>query len=100
MSILGVRAAPGTELSALVAELRARAGPQQELTVRDNRSLLASSIEVFDRSFAVTSVLRLLAVGVAFIGVLSALMALGLERARELAVLRAQGLSSRQLWGV
>ena len=42
--------------------------------------------------------LRLLAVLVAFVGVLSALMALQLERARELAVLRATGLTPRQLW--
>ncbi|MGB0722901.1 MAG: FtsX-like permease family protein [Gammaproteobacteria bacterium] len=49
------------------------------------------SLEVFDRTFAVTEVLRILAVGVAFIGVLSALMALQLERAREFAVMRALG---------
>ncbi len=42
--------------------------------------------------------LRLLATVVAFIGVLSALMALQLERARELAVLRATGLTPPQLW--
>ena len=34
----------------------------------------------------------------AFIGVLSALMALQLERARELGVLRANGLTPRQVW--
>ena len=57
-----------------------------------------ASIEVFDRTFAITAVLRLLATIVAFIGVLSALMALQLERARELAILRATGLTPRQLW--
>ena len=40
-----------------------------------------------------TGVLRLLTTGVAFVGVLSALTALGLERGRELAMLRAQGLA-------
>jgi putative ABC transport system permease protein len=43
-------------------------------------------------------VLRLLATGVAFIGVLSALMAVQLERVREVAVLRAQGLTPGQIW--
>lgn len=55
---------------------------------------------VFDRTFAITSVLQLLATIVAFIGILSALMALQLERTRELGVLRAIGLTPGQLWGV
>jgi putative ABC transport system permease protein len=37
---------------------------------------------------------------VAFIGILSALMALQLERGREFAMLRANGLTRRQLWGL
>jgi len=43
-------------------------------------------------------VLRLLAFIVAFVGVLSALAALQLEKARELGLLRAQGLTPGQLW--
>lgn len=57
-------------------------------------------MEVFDRTFAITMALRLLATIVAFIGVLSALMALQLERSRELGVLRATGMTRRQLWGL
>ncbi|MFN3373698.1 MAG: ABC transporter permease, partial [Chloroflexus sp.] len=41
----------------------------------------------------------LLATIVAFIGILSALMALQLERTRELGILRANGLTPGQLWG-
>ena len=80
--------------------MRARAGGLQALNVRPTGALRRASLEVFDRTFTVTQVLRLLAVGVAFIGVLSALMALQLERARELAVLRATGLTPGQVWGV
>ena len=36
----------------------------------------------------------------AFIGVLSALMSLQLERARELGTLRATGMTRQQLWGL
>ena len=39
-------------------------------------------------------------VAVAFIGMLAALMALQLERAREIAVLRTLGLTPRQVWGL
>jgi putative ABC transport system permease protein len=44
--------------------------------------------------------LRLLAVLVAFVGILNALMAMQIERSRELAVLRAGGMTPRQLWGL
>ncbi len=68
--------------------------------VRSNRDLRDASLEVFDRTFAITRVLRLLAFGVAFIAVLSALMALQLERGREMGVLRANGMSPWQMWSL
>jgi len=58
------------------------------------------SLETFERTFAITKVLRLLAVGVAFIGIVSALMALQYERRREMAVLRATGLTPWQTGGL
>ncbi|HLM42546.1 MAG TPA: ABC transporter permease, partial [Myxococcaceae bacterium] len=100
VSGVALYAAPGQDVDALVARVRERAGDAQALSISSNRSLRETSLEVFDRTFTITHVLRLLAVGVAFIGVLSALMALQLERAREFAVLRATGLTPRQLWGL
>jgi putative ABC transport system permease protein len=67
------------------------------LAVRENRGLRTQALRVFDRTFAVTESLRILAVVVAFIGVWSALMALVTERTRELATLQALGLTPRQL---
>jgi putative ABC transport system permease protein len=67
------------------------------LQVTPNRALRAHALRVFDRTFAVTEALRLLAVAVAFIGVCSALMALQVERTRELATLVAIGLTPGQL---
>lgn len=69
----------------------------QELRIRSNRELRERSLEIFDRTFTITRVLRLLAIAVAFVGVLSALMALELERAREHAVLRAMGVTPGQM---
>ncbi len=100
VSGVALYAAPGQDVDALVASVRERAGDSQALLVRANRSLRQASLEVFDRTFTITQVLRLLAIGVAFVGVLSALMSLQLERARELAVLRATGLTPGQLWGL
>jgi putative ABC transport system permease protein len=80
------------------AGLRSEAGAPLE--IRSNRELRALTLEVFDRTFEVTRVLRLLAFVVAFIAVLSALMALELERGRELGVLRATGMTPGQTWGL
>lgn len=90
-------AAPGADPDDLVQRARALAEGRQEVTVQSNRALRQASLDIFDQTFVVTSVLRLLAVGVAFVGVLSALMALQLERRRELAMLRAQGMTPGEL---
>src|SRR4026207_1903148 len=83
-----------------MAALRERAGGGQEVVVRSNRALREASLEIFDRTFAITSVLRTLTVAVAFGGGLAGLRALRLERAREIAVLRTLGLTPRQVWGL
>ncbi|MGH8612679.1 MAG: ABC transporter permease, partial [Gammaproteobacteria bacterium] len=55
---------------------------------------------IFDQTFLITEVLRLIAGIIAFVGVLSALLALQLERSKHLAILRAIGLTPRQLWSL
>jgi len=65
--------------------------------VTDNAAVFEQSLAIFDRTFAITEVLRWLAGLVAFVGVVSALMALHLDRQREFAVLRAIGFERRGL---
>jgi putative ABC transport system permease protein len=100
ISSAGVFAADGVDADALLERLRTLDAADAVLILRSNRGLRAASLAIFDRTFAVTAVLRLLALAVAFVGVLSALMALQLERTRELGVLRASGLTPRQLWAL
>ena len=69
-----------------------------DVVVQSNRALRDAALVIFDRTFAITQALRVIAVAVAFIGILSALMALQLERTRELGTLRATGMTLRQLW--
>lgn len=88
-----------TDTHTLLDTLRQRAGGIQDVFIRSNRGLREASMNIFDRTFTVTIVLRLLAILVAFVGVLTAFMALQLERSRELAVLRANGMTPGQLWG-
>jgi putative ABC transport system permease protein len=67
------------------------------LSVQSNVSLRQDSLEIFDRTFAITDALRLLAVVVAFIGVLSTLMSLQLEKSREIGIWRSLGMTPGQL---
>ena len=78
--------APGTNVDQTAQALEARLSPYQGVEVRANAALRAEVMQVFDRAFAITGALQLLAALVAFIGVLSALLSLQLERARELGV--------------
>jgi len=89
--------APGVDPDQTIERLRAVSGGAA-LIAQPNQALKRISMEIFDRTFRITGVLRLLAGLVAFIGVLSALMALQLERARELGVLRANGVTPGQVW--
>lgn len=88
----------GESIDRTIGKIHDLAGSSQMVLARSNAFLRQTSIEVFDRTFLITRVLHLLSIGVAFIGVLSALMALQMERARELAILRANGLTPTQLW--
>ena len=100
VSAVGLFVAEGQAVDAVVAALQDELAGRPDVLVQSNEALRAGSLEIFDRTFAITSALRLLAVIVAFIGVLSALMSLQLERARELGTLRATGMTRTQLWGL
>jgi putative ABC transport system permease protein len=100
VSGVAVTTAAGVDTDALIAELRTQASGIQNVIIQSNEALRSASLDIFDRTFAVTNVLRLLAIVVAFIGVLTALMALQLERNREFAVMRASGMTPGQVGGL
>ncbi|MEL6823176.1 MAG: ABC transporter permease, partial [Calditrichota bacterium] len=87
----------GVSADELIEQARAVIPVGQEVLLRSNRYLRTMSIEIFDRTFSVINVLHLLAIVVAFIGILSALMSLQLERVRELGILRANGITPKQI---
>ncbi|VAW86771.1 AttF component of AttEFGH ABC transport system / AttG component of AttEFGH ABC transport system [hydrothermal vent metagenome] len=68
-----------------------------ELQLLKSSEIRSMTLGVFDRTFAVTDVLRLLTLIVAIVGILGALMALQLERMREIATLKAIGFTPRQI---
>jgi putative ABC transport system permease protein len=72
-------------------------GDDFALTYTVGGEIHQASMAVFDRTFRITEVLRLLSLLVAAIGVFSALMAIQLDRQHEYAVLRALGFRRLQL---
>jgi putative ABC transport system permease protein len=97
VTAVSLYAAPGVTADELVARVRARLTADDAVLVRSNRALRESSLAIFDRTFEITSVLRLFAIVVAAFGVAGALMAVALERGRELGTLRALGATPAQV---
>ena len=100
ISTIALFVEPGVSVDETVNALRRAFAGKAELLINSNRGVRRNALEVFDRTFAITVALRLLATLVAFVGILSTLMSLQLERAREIGVLRATGMTRRQLWGL
>ncbi len=85
---------------AFIAQLESDLGTTHEMEILDNAARLKRAITMFDRTFIVTDVLRYLALIIAGAGVMSALLALQLERNNEFAVMRSIGMSRRQITGI
>ncbi|MGJ0485633.1 MAG: ABC transporter permease [Methylomicrobium sp.] len=93
---IGVYAAEHADIRDLEKAIRSRLSAGQ--TVRSARAIYDASMAVFEQTFAITETLRLLAAGIAIIGVFGALTALQLERIRQMGILRAIGLTPGQLY--
>lgn len=100
VSNVALYVADNVDTDQLVTNIQTQYSGMYQISAISNKGLKQSAIVVFDRTFTITSALRLLAMVVAFVGVLSALMALQLEKTRELGTLRANGMTIRQLWAL
>ncbi|GAB4347557.1 MAG: FtsX-like permease family protein [Gammaproteobacteria bacterium] len=98
VSALGIYLREKVDASEVLRDLRSSLVGEQRIRLRSNRELRDASLAIFDRTFTITYVLRLLAMGAAFIAVVSTLMAVQLERSREFAIFRATGMTPGQLW--
>jgi len=97
IAALGLYLQPGQDAGSVASQIRALAAGRQGIQVRSDAEIRSLSLEIFDRTFRITDVLYLLTVGVAFVGIFGALLALQLEQSRDLAVLRALGFTPLQL---
>ena len=99
VSALSVYLAPGADFEKS-REALARAVSGLEVVVTPSRTLRERSIEIFDRTFAITWALEAIAILVAILGMAEALLNLVFDRRVELAQLRMHGASMGQIRGL
>jgi putative ABC transport system permease protein len=97
---LGLYLENETDRDAIMNQVKAIVADAAGITVTDSFTIRADVLDLFDRTFLITRVLEFLAIIVAFIGILSALMAYQLEKIKEIGILRAIGVTPRQIWGM
>ncbi len=90
----------GADANELGDAFRANFSAEGQFSIYLNAALRARIFEIFNQTFAITLVLRAIAVGVAAAGVLLALLILATEREREIGTLRAIGASRGQVVGL
>lgn len=72
-------------------------GKDYQLVIRSNAELKKDVLDVFDRTFAITYALEIIAIGVAVLGLFNTLISLILERKREVGILRFLGAFKEQV---
>jgi putative ABC transport system permease protein len=95
-SNLAVYVAAGASVAQVRAEIAQAAGDHRIL-IFSNVNLRGEAIRIFDRTFAITYALETVAILVAIMGVAGALLALVIDRRRELGLLRFLGGSKNQI---
>jgi putative ABC transport system permease protein len=93
---LAVYLRPGADLDQVRRAIQQRAAAYR-VVVAPNQALRENAIAIFDRTFAITWALEGVAILVAMLGAANSLLALVLDRRRELALLRYLGASAPQI---
>ena len=91
---------PGTQASTVIERLRTLAGADVPLDTATAGELRALSLAIFDRSFAVTRYLQIVAIAVGLIGVAASLSAQVLARRKEFGLLAHLGLTRREVLAI
>jgi len=93
----GIFLKTGVAPQIFLSRLNAMSREEFAVQISSNRQLRQQILEIFDQTFAITRVLQVLAMLVAFIGIVSAILSLLIERTREFGTLRAVGMSLAQM---
>jgi putative ABC transport system permease protein len=95
-SNLAVYVTPGTAVETVHGEI-VQAAANHRILIFSNANLRGEAMRIFDRTFAITYALEAVAIVVAVMGVAGALLALVIDRRRELGLLRFLGSSKHQI---
>ena len=93
---LGILLSPGVDAEKARGDI-VRALGGHRVAIFLNRELRAQAIRIFDRTFAITYALEAVAILVAVVGIAGALLAVVIDRRRELGLLRFLGASQPQI---
>ncbi len=89
--------ASDTPAEPVMETIRQMLDPEDMIEIRSGNAIKQSILAVFDNTFIITSALQALTAIVALTGILNAVMALLLERTREIGILRACGTLTGQV---
>src|SRR5260370_36318371 len=95
-SNLAIYVAPSARMEDVRKEIE-RIAAGHRVLMFTNRDLRSEALRIFDRTFAITYALEAIAVLIAVMGVAGALLALVIDRRRELGLLRFLGAASGQI---
>ena len=95
-SNLAIYLAPNATAETVREEI-SQASASYRVLLFSNRDLRAEAIRIFDRTFAITYALEAVAITVAVMGIAGALLALVIDRRRELGLLRFLGAAAGQV---
>jgi len=91
------KVAPGADIAAVKSAIEAAAAPYPTAKVLDITEFKEASLAPFNQIVALVLVLLLLAIVIAVLGIINTLGLSILERTREIGLLRAVGMTRRQL---
>ena len=94
---LGVYLKEGTDVDRFIRKLKGQFLPRYSIEIMNNRELRESVITIFNKTFAITYAIELISIVVSLIGVINTMMALVLEKKRELSIIRYLGGSWQQI---
>ena len=91
VTTIGLYLEDKTQNRQLMQTLKEMFAQEQNISIRASEDIRKKSLMIFDRTFIITEVLRILILAVAVITVIVSLMSWQLERRRELAICQAIG---------
>jgi putative ABC transport system permease protein len=94
---IGISVKAGVDINHFIRKLKKRLSTRYSLEIRNNEELREKVLAIFNKSFAITYAIELISIMVSLIGVVNILLALVLERKRELSIIRYLGGSWKQI---